>query len=178
MIRVQVVLPALVGWLAVSQPSPRLAVGDVFPALTGQFLSGRRATLPADAKGRVAMVALGFSYDSRFAVEEWSKRFRAQFSGHPHATFYQVPMIGGLGRLGRVFIDRGMRKGTPKELYENVITVYGGVGPWKERLAVSDGKWAYLALIDGRGVVRWLHAGFFDESRFQEMAAVVRRIAS
>jgi hypothetical protein len=185
--RTSITLPLLLVCLAVIAPSPsaaedrgkgRLAAGDVFPDLTGEFLTGRKATLPAAAQGRVAMVALGFSYGSRFAVEQWSKRFRAEFSGNPRATFYEVPMIGGMGRIGRVFIDRGMRKGTQRELHENVITVYGGTGPWKERLAVSDDKWAYLALIDGRGVVRWLHAGLFDEGHFREMAAIARQLAS
>jgi hypothetical protein len=37
-------------------------------------------------------------------------------------------MIGGLGTLGRWFIDRGMRKGTPMELRDHVITVYRGAG--------------------------------------------------
>jgi hypothetical protein len=157
---------------------PPVRVGDLLPTVTGEFLTGRKAALPSAAAGRVAMVALGFSYDSRFPVEQWSKRFRAEFSREPRVTFYEVPMIGGMGRLGRVFIDRGMRKGTPKELHENVITVYGGVGPWKERMAVSNDKWAYVMLLDSKGVVRWLHAGLFDEVQFREMSALARKLVA
>ena len=41
-------------------------------------------------------------------------------------TFFEIPMIGGLARMGKWFIDSGMRRGTPKADHENVITVYGG----------------------------------------------------
>lgn len=46
-------------------------------------------------------------------------------------TFFEVPMIGGLATLGRWFIDRGMRSGTPVELHDRVITVDTGTGDWK-----------------------------------------------
>ena len=45
---------------------------------------------------------------------------------NPRVTFFEIPMIGGLARMGKWFIDSGMRRGTPKADHENVITVYGG----------------------------------------------------
>ena len=72
------------------------------------------------------------------------------------------PMIGGAGRMAKFFIDRGMRRGTPRELHENVITVYGGTGPWKQRLGVTDVALAHLVVLDGEGTVRWRYAGPFE----------------
>lgn len=154
-------------------PAPRLAIGDVLPPLKGDFLTGRDAVLPDAAQGRVALLALGFSYDSRFPVEAWMKRFREVYGAREGVTFFEVPMLGGGARLGRWFIDSGMRKGTPKNLHGNVITVYGGTGPWKERLAVRDEKLAYLVLLDPSGHVRWMHAGAFDEAAFSELTAQI-----
>jgi len=81
--------------------------------------------LPQAAEGRVTLLLLGFTYKSRFAVEAWASRFRAQFQSDPGMTFYEIPMIGGLARLAKWFIDTGMRRGTPEADYEHVITVYG-----------------------------------------------------
>jgi len=53
-----------------------LSPGEPMPALKGEFLTGREALLPGVASGRVALIALGFTYDSRFAVEAWIGRFR------------------------------------------------------------------------------------------------------
>jgi hypothetical protein len=149
-----------------------LQPGDSLPELKGEFLTGKTAILPGVARGKVALLALGFSYDSRFPVEAWVKRFRADFGTNPEVTFYEIPMIGGLGAMGKWFIDSGMRKGTPKSDHEHVITVYGSkVGGWKDRLKPKSDKEACVILIDSTGIVRWSRNGMFDESAYKEMAA-------
>ena len=49
------------------------------------------------------------------------------------------------------------------------LTVYGGTGPWKARLGVTDDCFADLLLLDGEGRVAWQHAGLFDGPRFDEL---------
>jgi hypothetical protein len=155
-----------------------LSPGEPMPALKGEFLTGRQAVLPGAASGRVAFLALGFSYDSRFAVEAWIGRFRTEFGDNPQIPFYEIPMIGGMARLGKWFIDSGMRSGTPRKDHENVVTVCGGRDPWKQRLGFDAPATAYLILVDRRGVVRWHHSGVFDEEAYNGLsvqeAAVLR----
>jgi hypothetical protein len=147
----------------------------VLPRLEGGFLSGRKATLPTASEGKVALVMMGFSYQSRFPVEAWGGWFRNMTGRNPGVTSFEVPMIGGLAKLGKWFIDSGMRKGTPADLHENVITVYSGSGDWKMRLGVSSANEndAFLVLVDQRGVVRWLHHGAFDAARTEELRRVL-----
>ena len=54
-----------------------LPLGERLPALKGEFLTGKPAVWPEAASGRVALLTLGFTYDSRLAVEAWVKRFGA-----------------------------------------------------------------------------------------------------
>jgi len=159
--------------LMASAMIPVLSPGEPMPVLKGEFLTGRPAVLPDAASGRLALLALGFTYDSRFAVEAWVGRFRKDFGDNPQVTFYEVPMIGGMARLGKWFIDSGMRKGTPKKDQENVITVYGGTDLWKQRLGFQSPDAAYLLLVDQRGVVRWRHQGEFDEKAYGSMSIEV-----
>ena len=161
-------LPLTLTFLGAAELKP----GDMLPELKGEYLTGKEAVLPAVSAGKVALLALGFSYDSRFPVEGWIKRFRADFGSNPHVTFYEIPMIGGMGVMGKWFIDSGMRKGTPKADHEHVITVYGGkVGAWKDRLKPTSDKEACVILIDSTGAVRWRQNGMFDESAYKAMAA-------
>ena len=150
-----------------------LSIGETLPPLRGEFLTGRQAQLPDAASGRVALLALGFTYNSRFPVEAWIGRFRKDFGENPQVTFYEIPMIGGMARLGKWFIDSGMRKGTPAKDQENVITVYGGVDSWKQRVGFQAPDAAYLVLLDKRGVVRWRHSGAFDEEAYKDISAQV-----
>jgi hypothetical protein len=83
------------------------------PELRGEYLSGREAILPKDVCGRVALLLFGFTYQSQFAVEAWTKGFREEFGRNRRVTFYEIPMIDGM-----------TRRGTPKSDRENVITDY------------------------------------------------------
>jgi hypothetical protein len=144
------------------------------PELKGAFLTGRPAKLPSAAAGKIALVEVGFSYDSRFAVEAWTTRFRKDFGSRPEITFFEVPVIGGMARIGKWFIDSGMRSGTPPADREHVITVYGDSDVWKQRLGFQSPEAAYLILLDPKGAVRWRHNGAFDEKAYAELAAGVK----
>jgi hypothetical protein len=173
--------PALEASAAEGQAARELAVGEHLPELRGEYLSGRKAVLPNDASGRAALLLVGFSYASRKPVEAWTKRFRAEFADKAQVTFYQVPMLGGAARMGKWFIEGGMRRGTPKADQENVITVYGGTDAWRQRLGVKAGDaeaedTAYLVLLDRKGNVVWQHAGPFEEAAYQALAAHVREM--
>lgn len=157
-------------------PPPGLAVGDVLPELQGRYLTGRQAVLPGAASGRVAFLMLGFSSGSRSAVAKWAKRFRARFGKEPKVSFYEVPIIGGMARLVKWFIDSGMRRGTPKADHERVIAVYGGADPWKERLGCKDPKDAHLILLDQGGRVVWLYTGSLREEAYEELSGHVMRL--
>lgn len=162
---------------SLSSAASELTVGEGLPELRGEYLSGRKAILPKDSSGRVALLLFGFTYQSRFAVEAWSKRFRGEFENKPQVIFYEIPMIGGMARLGKWFIDSGMRRGTPKGDYDNVITVYGGTEPWKQRLGVKAVDSAYLVVLDQKGHVAWRDAGPFEDVRYEALAAQVRKLA-
>jgi len=157
---------------------PLLKTGEVLPLLEGNFLSGKKARLPENARGKVALLALGFTYESRHAVEQWCERFAGEFGKTADITFYEIPVIGGVGRLARWFIDGGMRRGTPEERHENVITVYGGADSWKQRVSYKEPRNAYLILLDRQGVIQWLHAGPFEDTIFADLVAAAGRIAA
>jgi hypothetical protein len=154
-----------------------LRVGERMPELKGQTLTGRTAALPQASAGKVTLVAMGFTYSSRYAVEAWAEWYRTTIDPTQDVIFFEVPMLGGAATLGRWFIDRGMRKGTPVELHDQVITVYGGTGDWKKRLAYPSSDQtkddAYLIVLDKEGVVRWLHHGAFDKVRSDELKDVL-----
>jgi hypothetical protein len=175
-------MAAAVMMLAAAAPGPAqsrsgkpLAVRDSFPRLEGEFLSGRKAILPDAASGKFALVLLGFTYQSRFSVESWAEHVRTAFAQRGNATFFEVPVLGGFARLGKWFIDSGMRAGTPKDLHDNVITVWGDVDRWKTFMGFTSAAQddAYLVLIDPNGRVAWLYRGGHTDAAFAAMMRVV-----
>jgi hypothetical protein len=151
-----------------------LAIGDLLPTLRGRDLTGHGVRLPDATRGKVTLVSMGFSYESRFPVEAWTNRFRADFGADRRVNYYEVPMIGGMGKLARGFIDGGMRKSTPKELQDNVVTVYDDVSEWKKRMGDPGGDVAHVLLLDAQGRVVERHTGMFDEAAYKRLAAATR----
>jgi hypothetical protein len=155
-----------------------IKIGERLPEIHGEFLTGRKVVLPQAAEGRVTLLLLGFTYKSRFAVEAWAERFRAQFQSDPQVTFYEAPMIGGVARLAKWFIDSGMRRGTPEKDYEHVVTVYGGTDARKQRVRFVDPDAPYLILLDHTGKVAWRHQGALEDGAFQALTHKVGELAS
>jgi hypothetical protein len=174
-----VLLVAGIATIRVDPAELRVDVGDRFTMLTGEFLTGRDAALPEVSSGVIRLVALGFTYDSRFPVEAWADWYRTAIGPRTDVTLLEVPMISGLATLGQWFIDRGMRNGTPVALHENVITVYGGTGAWKAALGYGPGHEddAYLVVLDGDGVVQWGYHGMFDDATAGELRDVIMALA-
>lgn len=152
-----------------------LAAGDPLPPLRGRDLTGAKVELPAASQGKVTLLIVGFTYESRHQVEAWAKRFRQEFERHPRIAFYEVPMIGGAARLGKWFIDSGMRRGTPRADHARVITVYSETGEWKKRLDYRDKDASYLILLDHSGRVRMLHRGALEETAWRRLASATRQ---
>lgn len=168
---------AIAGQAGLAQQS--LQVGEPLPTLEGQFLTGSPAVLPNAATGRVTLIAMGFTYASRVSVEAWADWYRTAIGSRTDVTFFEVPMLGGFAKLGRWFIERGMRSGTPAELHDHVITVYRNTGDWKRWLSYSrdHADDAYLIVLDRKGVVRWLHHGVFDVPRSEELKGLLTSLA-
>jgi hypothetical protein len=170
----------LAAWpiLAVAGDAARpLAPGDRLPALRGDLLSGRRFVMPDSAAGRNTLLMLGFSYDSRHDVEKWAERFRREFGSDPRVDFYQVPVIGTAGRLGRPFIDGSMRRGLPREMHERVLMVYRDAGQWKRLAGHADPRIGYLLLVGPDGRVAWRGQGPFREDAWRGLAAKLGELA-
>ncbi len=165
---------ALVAWLLAASPEVARAevipIGAELPALRGDLLSGGKIVLPDSARGTPLLLLLGFTYESRHDVEVWGQRYRADFGPDSNLVCYEIPMIGGAGRLARPFINRGMRRGTPRELHRRVITVYGGTGDWKRRVGFSEPDVAYLLLVDAQGRLLWRARGPFSDEGYRALA--------
>lgn len=174
----QLAMPALITGLSARRRGPavpterRSILGQRLPTLEGQALSGRHVRLPDDAAGKVALVAMGFAYSARWAVEDWVDAFNNRFAHRKDVTFYEIPMIGGVARLAAPMIETAMRSATPDSLQDHVVTIYGSMGSIREALGVTNESDAWIFLIDPDGTVLFESRGSFDAARLDRLASV------
>jgi hypothetical protein len=152
-------------------PSKVSIVGQEFPELHGTTLEGRPIKVPHDLSGKVALLAVGFTYESRWDVEDWVDAFRHQFEERPGFTYYEIPVIGGLARLAAPAIEQGMRAGTPPSMWSHVLTVYGPSDVVRKKLGAAEKSDTWIYLLDSSGKVISQIGGAFDQEVYENLAS-------
>ncbi|MEL0640780.1 hypothetical protein V6260_09215 [Pseudoalteromonas aliena] len=96
--------------------------GKQFPSISGESLDQSMVTIPNDFKADKTLLLIGYKQDSQFDIDRWL--IGLDMAGITLPT-YELPTIAGMApRMFSTFIDSGMRKGIPKELWGGVITIY------------------------------------------------------
>ncbi|MCK8134329.1 hypothetical protein [Pseudoalteromonas sp. 2CM28B] len=96
--------------------------GKQFPSISGESLEQSMVTVPSDFKADKTLLLIGYKQDSQFDIDRWL--IGLDMAGVTLPT-YELPTIAGMApRMFSTFIDSGMRKGIPKELWGGVITIY------------------------------------------------------
>ncbi|MCK9297935.1 MAG: mitochondrial ATPase complex subunit ATP10 [Methanoculleus sp.] len=145
---------------ATTEPVPA-ALGRVFPTLMAASLSGRVVTLPDVAEGDVSLIVLVFLESAPPMAESWSGPFAGAFTENPRVTTYLVTVVGD-SLIGRSLADRirqGLAGGVPPAQHDLVLTVPDDIERCRRAYGIDDASLAYIYLLDGRGIIRWMEKG-------------------
>ncbi|WP_054848385.1 hypothetical protein [Methanoculleus chikugoensis] len=149
-----------------TEPVPA-ALGRTFPpTLMAASLSGRVVTLPPDdAEGDVSLVVLVFLESAGPMAESWSgPPFVGAFTENPpRVKTYLVAVIGD-SLIGSSLADRirqgGLAGGTPPPAEHDRVLIYPeDIERCRRAYAIGDPSLAYIYLLDGRGIIRWMEKG-------------------
>lgn len=150
----------------------RRPVGESFPQVEGNSLSGKKWSLPQDLQGKPAILLVGFIQKSQFDIDRWLIGLEQyKFKGN----VFEVPAIQGF--FPRIFersIDEGMREGIPENLWKVVITVYEDgeqIHQWSGNQYPLNAR---VILLDQSGKVRFFHDRGFSA---QDLTALVKSYA-
>ncbi|WP_293749916.1 hypothetical protein [uncultured Paraglaciecola sp.] len=100
----------------------QVTIGGSMVEATGESLEGNTVVIPKDFIGQETLLLFGYKQDSQFDIDRWL--IGLDMTQTQVAT-YEIPTIQGmLPRMFSGFIDGGMRKGIPKQLWKGVVTVY------------------------------------------------------
>ena len=131
-------------------------VGQPFPEVRGESLDGEEVALPDALAGGPAVLFVGYEQESQFDIDRW---LLGLDQAGVAARVLELPTIPGLGgRVASRWIDRGMRKGIPKEDWAGVVTLYRDAAPVARFLGNENPMPARVVLLDASGRV----AGFHD----------------
>jgi hypothetical protein len=144
-------------------------VGELFPKVQGESLSGAVVNLPPE---QPAILLIGYLQKAQFDADRW---LYGLLSAQPQVQIFEVPTIPGLfPSLLQDRIDEGMRAGIPNEDWASVVTVYGQAAkPVAAFTGTSNGQNIRVLLLDASGQVRWFHDRGFSASKLIELEAAI-----
>lgn len=100
----------------------QVTIGGSMVEATGESLEGNTVVIPQDFMGQETLLLFGYKQDSQFDIDRWLIGLDMT---QTQVAAYEIPTIQGmLPRMFSGFIDGGMRKGIPKQLWKGVVTVY------------------------------------------------------
>ena len=150
-------------WTAAIAQSP-LHPGEALPEISGQTLSGKQLTLPADAAGKAAVVSFSFSKTGGKDSSAWSQHIEKDFPaiGHP----YTLMMIEAAPKFVRGMIISGSKKGMSEQAQDRCIAMEHDEDLWKKRIGFTDDTKAYIFLLGPDGHIRWRSSGAFSDAEY------------
>jgi hypothetical protein len=152
-----------------SQYPNQQVTGKQFPSISGESLEKNMVTIPSDFKADKTLILIGYKQDSQFDIDRWL--IGLDMAGITLPT-YELPTIAGMApRMFSTFIDSGMRKGIPKELWGGVITIYNDGEAVQKFTGNQSPNNSRVVLIDSNGKILYFYDRGFSVDALHKLKA-------
>lgn len=149
----------------------QVSIGDMMIEATGESLEGNAVNMPQDFTGQETLLLFGYKQDSQFDIDRWLIGLDMT---QTNVAAYEVPTIQGmLPRMFSRFIDGGMRKGIPKELWKGVVTVYADGDKIQRFTGNLNPNNARVMLLDKQGNIVYFYDRGFSVKALNELREVL-----
>lgn len=145
------------------------------PEIHARTLADTTVNLPADLKGRIAVLILGFSKASSSQTKPWGEAISRDFGSDPHVVYYTMPVLADVPGFIRGFVVNSIRKQLPPGERGHFVAILKDAAPWKTLASFSGSDDAYIVVADAQGQQRWRTHGPWRADAYNE---VKRRIQS
>ena len=146
-------------------------VADPLPRIETETLAGKPVELPEAAKGKPALLVIGFSHGSRTQAKAWADRAEKDLAGK--LTVYSVVVLEEAPKLVRGMAVRGIRKSTPPQRRDRTLLVYHYEKELKIITDFGRPDDAYLLLLDANGDMKWKSHGPPSDGAIQAIQAAL-----
>jgi hypothetical protein len=152
-----------------SQYPNQQVTGKQFPSISGESLEKNMVIIPSDFKADKTLILIGYKQDSQFDIDRWL--IGLDMAGITLPT-YELPTIAGMApRMFSSFIDSGMRKGIPKELWGGVITIYNDGEAVQKFTGNQRPNNSRVVLIDSNGKILYFYDRGFSVDALNKLKA-------
>ena len=147
-------------------------LGEIFPTVSGETLEKEEVEMPSYFEGSQTLLLIGYKQDSQFDIDRWLIGLDMT---QTQVKAYELPTIQGLfPRMFSTFIDEGMRKGIPKELWGGVITIYSDGDEIQEFTGNENPNNARVILLSKDGKIEYFYDRGFSVAALNEVRNLIK----
>ena len=148
-----------------------VSVGDKMVEASGESLEGNTVKMPADFSGQYTLLLFGYVQNSQFDIDRWLIGLDMT---QTKVAAYEIPAIQGMApRMFSTFIDNGMRKGIPKELWKGVVTVYEDGEKLQRFTGNQNPNNARVMLLNENGVIEYFYDRGFSVDALNKVRSIL-----
>lgn len=155
-------------------------VGEVFPPLKGELLSGASVELPYLEADKPTVIGLAYSKKAEEDLKTWYTPMydtfvlkRGIFDHLYDSHFFMVPMFTGVKQAAYEKTLKEMRKSNRKDLFPHILFYKGSIEDFVAVLKMEDKKVPYLFVVDRTGKVVYATKGVFTERKKEALETVL-----
>jgi len=150
----------------------QVTLGEKMISASGESLEGNTVVIPKDFAGEQTLLLFGYVQDSQFDIDRWLIGLDMTAT---QIAVYEIPTIKGmLPRMFKTFIDSGMRKGIPKELWKGVVTVYDDGDKLQRYTGNENPNNARVMLLSADGHVLYFYDRGFSVDALNDVRALIK----
>ncbi len=146
-----------------------LNLGDIFPDVSGQTLSGASLRLSDIVTSKTSVVVFSFSKTAGKDAQVWNDHLSKDYGSNPQVASSTVIMLEAAPRLLRGIIVSELKRSMPPAIRDRTIVSYQNEELWKQRLAVADDKHADVLLLASDGRMRWRNSAAFSDAEYTDL---------
>lgn len=167
------VLCALLLALACTSNLPAQTPPNRIPSLHGETLTGHPIDLPAALDGKVGILIIGFSRESRAPAAAWGKRLAADFDRSPNILYFELPVLEDVPRLLRGVVLRAIARELSAPAQTHFLPITTNAAEWKSAAHFVKPNSAYVLVVDSAGNIHWQTSGDLTDERYTSLRHAV-----
>ena len=131
-----------------------LSSAQTLPVVHGTSVSGHSVTLPDQARGKVAVLVIGFSRNSAIPTGVWGQRLKAEFGRDPGVSIFRMPFLEEVPRLFRGMAIAGVKHAAGSEDRDTMVMVFESEAVFKHLAGYAKPDDAYIVVLDAKGAIQ------------------------
>lgn len=136
------------------------------PHLHGTTFADTKVDLPEALHGKVGILVIGFSQESREAVTTWGKKLAADFNESPTVLYYDMPVLASVPKLLRGFVYSRIKASVSERGKPHFLPITEDESSWRILVHYSNPDTPYILLVDEHGTVRWQAQGLPTDATY------------